>query len=89
MAFKYKFHQDRVLQPSVQEILQKVFTEVLGSTVAFSTVLDEALEIGNETPSPAEIQTNVETPPDAPEEKSPAENDVDAILKMFGGKVVS
>lgn len=105
LAFKYKFHQDRVLQPSVQEILQKVFTEVLGSPLAFSTILDETLEIGNEhlaataaqpaaetatEESPAPIAQLGAAQPEALAATPPVTgNDVDTILKMFGGKVVS
>ena len=124
LAFKYKFHQDRVDQGSIKEIMQKVFQEVYGTQLSFSTVLDESLAIANDiAPQPVfssqpEVRTAVanEAPMENTEVSSEAQsedakpvlateqppvnetkekqnldnsnNDVDTILKMFGGKVV-
>jgi len=117
LAFKYKFHQDRVEQPKIKEIMQKVFQEVYGTSFNFFTVLDETLEIANQVPVPEKSTSIVDDGNNAsvvsqtlPAEQSessaqndvivdqpeiekkqpnqPDNTDVDAILKMFGGKIV-
>ena len=92
LAFKYKFHQDRVTQPSIKDILQAVFKEVYGSPIAFVTILDENLSIAtSDAPevAPPEIAAAPQpTETTAPEQKAESP-DVDAILKMFGGKVMN
>jgi len=65
LAFKYKFHKDRIEQPAIRQILGQAMQEVFGAPVNFSAILDENLAIGNmpETESamqnaPAATDTN-------------------------------
>jgi DNA polymerase III subunit gamma/tau len=101
LAFKYKFHQDRVNEAKMKEVIQNTLKEVYGANLYFEAIIDENMEIeggngsvnngGTETGSPAaasipSVQENV--PPPAEEAPAPANDVMSNLLKTFGGKVV-
>ncbi len=45
LVFKYKFHQDRVEQMNIKQLVSQAFKNVYGSAVSFTTLLDENLTI--------------------------------------------
>jgi len=45
LIFKYKFHQDRVSDKSIKELIEKTLSEVFGSGINLVSVLDENMEI--------------------------------------------
>lgn len=98
LAFRYKFHQDRINDPSTRSIVESVLAEVFGQALAFSCFLDENLEIikqersvevENDIPSNAETKqvepSSVSEVPEAPAQKGLLGD----LLKTFGGEIIS
>ncbi len=97
LAFKYKFHKERIAETIIKQMVETVLMEVYGQMIAIETVVDEAMNVsGNQTntsSSAASQQVNdnvVEAP--KTDISSPGNNtDEDMlsnVLKTFGGKVV-
>ncbi len=83
LAFKYKFHKDRISEANIKILVEKVLREVYGASLAVEAIIDENLEIKTSEPDQAP----------APEEKKEEEpeqgrNAIDNLLKTFGGRVV-
>lgn len=96
LAFKYKFHKDRISDISIKNIIEKVLLEVYKQPIFIEAIVDEAIE----TESNSEIT-------DKPIENNNAGNNdnsvldanafgkneddkmIDNLLKTFGGKVVN
>jgi len=101
LAFKYKFHQERVNEAKMKEVIQNTLKEVYGADLYFEAVIDENMEIeggngssasgGTETGSPAVVETP-SAPADVPipseGSAAPANDVMSNLLKTFGGKVV-
>lgn len=98
LAFKYKFHRDRIHNEQIKLLVEKILSEVYGGTLMIQTVIDENLEVSaNNLVAPA-----VEEEKPAVEEKAgettqqvqggeasgEGPNMLDNLLKTFGGKVV-
>lgn len=90
LAFKYKFHKDRVSDLSIRPIIEKVLTEVYGTPLAFEAIVDEGIVV--ETVQTQESQgDNIPSEEPVAEEKKNADGGddvVDNLLKAFGGKVI-
>lgn len=87
LAFKYKFHKDRLNDPAIRSSMEKVLREVYNTDLTVEAIIDEGLEIeenGNGKPA-----ISVEPAGNGAEE-APPKNDsmIDNLLKTFGGKVV-
>ena len=81
LAFKYKFHKDRVNEVNIKQIVEKVLSEVYGTNLTVEAIIDE-----NITTDSASSQT-----PPAPAQGGEQKTDnaaIDNLLKTFGGKVV-
>ena len=101
LAFKYKFHKDRMSDDRIKQLVEKTLQEVFGYNFTIEPVVDENLEI-EEQPQPAEEPASGEEssqPEEATdgnqEQSDPNEQDqggddnfMDNILKTFGGKVI-
>jgi DNA polymerase-3 subunit gamma/tau len=99
LAFKYKFHKDRVNEAKMREAIHQTLREVYGANLVFEAIIDEAMEIegGNsaefassssqqEAPLPEEAPS-IDTTTTTPEQNGG--NDVMSnLLKTFGGKIV-
>jgi len=47
LAFKYKFHQDRINNLEIKKIVEQVLNEVYGLPLVIEAIIDENLEINN------------------------------------------
>lgn len=86
LAFKYKFHKDRVSEIAIKNIIEKVLHQVYGAPVTIEAVIDENLEV-----APSKLVSD--EPADLKKAPAPAQgeqgNMIDNLLKTFGGKIVS
>lgn len=94
LAFKYKFHKDRVSEMAIKNLVEKVLREVYGAPVTIEAVIDENLEVAaNKLVSDEPLAAKEEAGPKKEAESAPAQgeqgNMIDNLLKTFGGKVVS
>lgn len=100
LAFKYKFHKDRIDENKMKDIVQNVLKEVYQIPLLVETMIDANLEVEENGAKPGtevEVDLNVSLPP--PEEASvPEESEGDDLshgkdmmsdlLKTFGGKII-
>ncbi|PIR93001.1 hypothetical protein COT99_03220 [Candidatus Falkowbacteria bacterium CG10_big_fil_rev_8_21_14_0_10_43_10] len=103
LVFKYKFHRDRIEQAGIRQLVDKAIQEIFGHPVIFTTGLDENMDIANGLNIPNNVNRE-ENPPESSgnsetekengqedtsgKEQNKGNNNVDNILKMFGGKVI-
>lgn len=86
LAFKYKFHKDRVNEAQIKSIIEKVLRDVYGSPILMLAVVDENIEVAANklvSEEPFDLQKQPEP------EQGEQGNMIDNLLKTFGGKVVS
>lgn len=87
LAFKYKFHKDRIMDPTIKSLLERVLHETYSTSMTIEAVIDEQLEV-----TAGDAAPKAETPASVPAAEAPAkgENDkmIDNLLQAFGGKVV-
>ncbi|MFH0891297.1 MAG: DNA polymerase III subunit gamma/tau [Candidatus Falkowbacteria bacterium] len=98
LAFKYKFHKDRIGETNIRQMVEKVLFEVYGSPLILGAIVDETIEVGGEGNIAPEI-TAVKTEPEeaaaggasAPNDgaKEPSNNMIENLLKTFGGRVIN
>ena len=94
LAFKYKFHRDRINNVNIKRLVEKVLHEVYDSRLEIEAVIDESMEVANgngniveqkkATPE-SEVKTN--TSKNSAQGKDDNQM-IDNLLKTFGGKVV-
>ncbi|HTW96590.1 MAG TPA: DNA polymerase III subunit gamma/tau [Candidatus Methylomirabilis sp.] len=93
LAFKYKFHKDRIDEAKMKEIIQNVLREVYGATLQVEAVIDENMEVsevGNKNHG-LETELEVEIPAEGATADDEVKNGKDMmsdLLKTFGGKIV-
>ncbi len=86
LAFKYKFHKDRVNEAQIKSIIEKVLHEVYGAQILIQAVVDENIEVAANklvSDEPADFKQQPEL------EQGEQGNMIDNLLKTFGGKIVS
>jgi len=96
LAFKYKFHKDRVSSPAIKQIVEKALTDIYGANLIVDTIIDENIEVQiNDQEMPDLSQLDENTTGGNIENGQPEASDQDQadmindLLKTFGGKVVS
>ena len=86
LAFKYKFHRDRVSETSIKNLIEKTLNQVYEAPLVIEAVVDENLEV-------AAAKLVSDEPVDLKKHPEPAQgqqgNMIDNLLKTFGGKIVS
>lgn len=89
LVFKYKFHQDRVNDPTIRALIEATLTEVFGSGVSIESRLDENLELKRHLTSQVveEESTPISSAPVASEPKT-GDAMMDNLLAAFGGEVI-
>ena len=85
LAFKYKFHKDRVSEAAIKNIIEKVLHQVYGAPVTIEAVIDENLEVA---PSKLVSEEPIVIKKEPEPEQGEQGNMIDNLLKTFGGKVV-
>ncbi|MEA3464305.1 MAG: DNA polymerase III subunit gamma/tau [Patescibacteria group bacterium] len=98
LAFKYKFHKDRVNEPNIRAIIEEVLLQVYGFPIIIEAVVDENLQIagngfgnsaaGNAAADIAPKAGSTDSGPKPAGGHNKNNNMVDSLLKTFGGKVV-
>ena len=97
LAFKYKFHKDRISEPAISDIIRNVLTEVHGVNLNIKAIIDENISADNapinesaELPKNEEVQ-EVNEEKDSPpvQGEKNGEDVMNGLLKTFGGKVLS
>ncbi|KKR20475.1 MAG: polymerase III gamma/tau subunit protein [Parcubacteria group bacterium GW2011_GWE2_39_37] len=89
LAFKYKFHKDRVNDPSIKQLVEQVLLETYNTNMTIETIIDENLEVDN-----GSLEKESSSIPDSQSEKVDKPDTgmnggvIDNLLKTFGGKVV-
>ncbi len=90
LAFKYKFHKERVGDPNIKKLVEKVLQEVYGLPLLLEAVIDEDLAVSNgdlvSNDGGAEdkqtAKRNVE------EKDGEKDNLAEKLLKTFGGRII-
>ncbi len=88
LHFKYKFHRDRILDPSIKAITESTLAEVFGGKVAIEAVLDENMELGSDAGLGDSSAEGVAVPSLPPEDKK-SSGVLGSLLESFGGEAVS
>lgn len=83
LIFKYKFHQDRINNIDIKNIVEKTLAEVFGVNLTFSSIIADSSSVSpaNSVISP---QPTVKTLTD-----QPPTGLVDNLLEVFGGEVIN
>ena len=91
LAFKYKFHKDRISEANIKSVIEKTLFEVYGAPIAIEAIVDENLEAesGSETAGYAPDSGASQVNEPAPEYSGADGNIIDNLLKTFGGKIVA
>jgi len=90
LAFKHKFHHDRLNEPAIRQLVEGLLEEIMGRRVALATLLDPNLVlVENTTPSVEATAPAAASVADAAVSAASIDSSViDNLLKTFGGKVV-
>lgn len=88
IVFKYKFHQDRVSDPAIKNIVEQTLAEVFGSALILRPSVDENLEL-KKLDKKEETALAPETVSSAEEPEKKAGGLISDLLKTFGGEIVN
>lgn len=92
LAFKYKFHKDRINDIQTKNLVEKVISEVYGADIIIKPIIDEELEVNSNSLVSSEPISLEKKTEDAIEsvQPAPSENNdtINNILKTFGGRIV-
>ena len=92
LIFKYKFHQDRVNDVTIRNVIENVLAEVFGSSLSFSSTIDDSIEIVKVDKDDYAVSQSVhEEKPEEPivNNNSQPGNLIGDLLKTFGGEVIN
>jgi len=93
LAFKYKFHKDRVQEINIKQVIEKVLREVYESPLALEAIVDEKIEVGaiENGGVPADIESvKTEIPAGTNDAGGGQPNNmIENLLKTFGGRVIN
>lgn len=89
LAFKYKFHKERIDNPNIRAIVEKTLKEVYDLPLKVEVIIDETLEVAQAEPERGSAPENkAEAKNGAPEEAAGGEDMMANLLKTFGGRIV-
>jgi len=95
LAFKYKFHKDRLNDVKIKEVMEKVLQEVFNIPLTIEPIIDELTQVSQHSQPDINLESeaadlsNETVLPVA--EEAPSNGGkvmIDDLLKTFGGKVV-
>ena len=85
LAFKYKFHKDRVSETNIKSLVERILSQIYSQPLIIEAVIDENLEVAASklvSDEPAEpVKGQAEESGDKPDM-------INDLLKTFGGKIV-
>ncbi|OIO08627.1 hypothetical protein COX67_03395 [Candidatus Falkowbacteria bacterium CG_4_10_14_0_2_um_filter_36_22] len=84
LAFKYKFHKDRLSDSKIKLLVERVLSEVYGTVMNIESVVDENIELA-ENNGKAEANGNTQI---KSEEKGNKNTAIDNLLKNLGGRII-
>jgi len=87
LTFKYKFHQDRIKDAVIKDIVARTLAEVFNAPLDVFSQVDEDLVIRREEPAASAPALKEATAPVAEPVKN--SNPLGDVLKVFGGEVIS
>ena len=88
LAFKYKFHKDRLNDPVIRSSMEKVLKEVYNTPLTVEAVIDETLTIDENGNGNGHVPSIEKEIPVGEVPAAADNNMIDKLLKTFGGKVV-
>lgn len=96
LAFKYKFHKDRISDPNIRALAEKLLTDTYGASLTIEAVIDETMEVADNSDNKqasgvaSENKAAEETGGLPAQSGLPAQagNMLDNLLNTFGGRVV-
>lgn len=95
LAFKYKFHKDRIGENNIRVLVEKVLLEVYGQPIMVEALIDESIETNNDNSFKSEVNDSDESQGQIEKTESKKENNdaggenmINNLLKTFGGKIV-
>jgi len=96
LVFKYKFHQDRINDLTIKNIVENTLAEVFSSPLTFSSTIDETLEIRQpeKEPEMPELDSVSNSTVTSQQSRPAVANNpisgglMSDLLKTFGGEVV-
>jgi DNA polymerase-3 subunit gamma/tau len=89
LAFKYKFHKDRMADPNISALLEKVLAEMFIAPISVISIIDEKLDFKEAEAAPKEIVGAGASEEERKAEANSGDNVVNNFLKTFGGRVVN
>ncbi len=90
LVFKYKFHQDRINDATIKNIIENTLAEVFGSNLTLSSLIDENLDLKREEKPVVSESTNISEPSSAAADTENKKGGLlSDLLKTFGGEVIN
>ncbi len=89
LAFKHKFHHDRLNEPAIRQLVEGLLNEVSGKRLVIATTLDPNLVLVENTSTPETAPSSASVADAAVSAANIDSSVIDNLLKTFGGKVVS
>lgn len=90
LTFKYKFHQDRVNNSAIKEIVENTLAEVFGGSLSINSSVDENLELVKETNHPEEASGDKKEEASVKSsQKEKPQGLMSDLLKTFGGEIIN
>ncbi len=77
LAFKYKFHKDRVNETNIKSLVERILSQVYSQPLIIEAVIDENLEV-----APSKLVS------DEPASPAGGPDMINDLLKTFGGKII-
>ncbi len=91
LAFKYKFHKNRVSEPNIKVLIEKVLRQVYGTPLSINALVDESIEVVTEETAPSQQNQNSQSDDKLIEKNT--NNDggelIENIIKNFGGRLIN
>lgn len=94
LAFKYKFHKERISEHKIKILVEGVLKDVYGQNLLINAIIDENIKAdsnGNgvsQAPAPTPIQTSANPAPKEAKSEEKPNDAINNLLKTFGGKIV-
>ncbi len=85
LRFKYKFHRDRVLDPTIRAVTESTLAEVFKGQVNIEATLDENIELADNISSSQNLVAPLSVSPEPPEKIK--DGILGSLLESFGGEV--